>query len=204
MMIGAKQNIRSIFLEAFGEPTDHPLLARFLAFVVDFAVLLLFRFAVNALLMSLNKHSPSIELILDVVVCTIYFMVGNSMISKGQTLGKRMMRLIVIDTDGNFISFPKSFIRAIPVVLVHNSYAIMGLVISDHADFYVLVFYTLAAVLFGNIYYPLVTVSRQGLHDLLVSSHVTPVSRPVRIEGKIDWPVHIVFILIVIAFMIFY
>jgi len=55
--------------------------------------------------------------LLGFCIALVYFGVLNSAIGKGQTIGKRIMRIAVVDRAGNHISLGRSFLR----------YAVLGI-----------------------------------------------------------------------------
>jgi uncharacterized RDD family membrane protein YckC len=102
-----------------------------------------------------------------------YFVLLNSRIADGQTLGNRVMHLQVVDRRGEPISVPKSFVRyfVLSVPFFLNK---LTLPITRTPE---VITYLLGLVVFGL---PAVTIylmlfnrrTRQGLHDLAAGSYV--------------------------------
>lgn len=183
-----KQNLRLLYNEIFGEKTDHPLFARVLAFIVDYGIFLaigpIIYFGLNAI----GKHTTLSQLLIDFTLWTIYYTLGNSKIVKGQTIGKKLLRIRVVDKHGHYLGLIKSFIRSLPIVLLMNGYQIMYFIVAEQKDnLYVPGFYGLTTILFGTIYFMLFNLNRQGLHDLIVDSQVIPRDRTIEIDRKINW-----------------
>ena len=119
-------------------------------------------------------------------IALLYFGLLNSSLGKGQTLGKRIVKIKVSDRSGKEISVARSFIR----------YAILGApfflnqaVIPQSAAL-TLIGYPICFIIFGIggaiIYlYVFNRRTRQSLHDLAVGTFVvkTPNAAPVRFTG---------------------
>jgi uncharacterized RDD family membrane protein YckC len=130
--------------------------------------------------------------LLGFCVSLVYFGVLNSAIGGGQTLGKRAMKIQVVDRSGHAISPGRSFLRytvlGAPYFLNHllipPSVAMspIGLVI--------------AFILFGFggaiVYlYIFNRGTRQSLHDLVAGTFVTRTTLPGQIAGSI-WRPHLI------------
>jgi uncharacterized RDD family membrane protein YckC len=199
----AKENIRSIYNELFGEKTDHPFIARFLAFLVDYALFLTAGSIIHFVVNSTNRLSILPLLIIQLVLCTIYFTLGNSKIFGGQTIGKKLLRIRTIGSEGNYLGLTRSVIRSVPVVLLMNSFQIMQFVVMEQDSFTKIVLVLLTSILLGATYFPLFKLNRQTLHDLLVSSQVVPRDRKIRIEKKINLILILGFVAIMVGYSIY-
>jgi uncharacterized RDD family membrane protein YckC len=107
------------------------------------------------------------------IISLAYFAVLNSNLNKGQTFGKKMMSIQVVDIKGNFISLKTSFIRALifttPFFL--NGFKIPG------ADAFSVVTIIQGIIIFtigiGTIiFYIFNKETRQSLHDLVAKTYV--------------------------------
>lgn len=107
------------------------------------------------------------------VVSITYFGVMNSSLSNGQTIGKRILNIKVVDSSNSTISLPKSFLRysflAVP-------FSLNGTQITNEALLPYLV-YLLSFIIFGGLFsisylYIFNRATRQSLHDLAVGSYV--------------------------------
>ena len=194
-----KENLRSIYTEAFGERKDHPLLARILAFVVDYGLFFLSGLAIYFALESVDNASTVIYLLINIPLWTTYFTLGNSRICRGQTLGKKFLRIRVVDIQSNYLGLVKALIRSIPVVLLMNSHEIMRFIITKQSNLFLPGFITLTTILLGTIYFPLAKLDRQSLHDMLVRSYVIPKDRVVKMENRTEWVLIVIFVVILIA-----
>jgi uncharacterized RDD family membrane protein YckC len=107
-------------------------------------------------------------------VALVYFGVLNSSIAWGQTIGKRVMQIQVIDRSGHAISPGRSFLRSAVLVA---PFSLNGLDIPPSALMYLIFCFT-GFILFGFgdaiVYlYIFNRRTRQSLHDLIVGTFVT-------------------------------
>lgn len=134
-------------------------------------------------------------------IAVIYFGLFNSIIGKGQTPGKKMMKIHVVDHSGNHISLAKSFLR----------YAILGLpfflngAIIPKSVILSPVGYILSLLIFGfgaaTIYlYVFNRRTRQSLHDIAAGTFVTTAESSGKVVSSV-WKPHLVVtgLLLVIA-----
>jgi uncharacterized RDD family membrane protein YckC len=132
-----------------------------------------------------------------------YFAVMDSGLGKGQTVGKRLMRIQVIGRDGAPISFCRSVIRytvfAIPILvdamLLPNTRTPWALSTLISVIVFGLGGTTLYLVLFNRR-------TRQGLHDLAAGSYVAEAneSGPLRVESI--WEGH--WVILGLLFLLFF
>lgn len=118
------------------------------------------------------------------IIAGLYFCLLNGPIGKGQTLGKRLLGIRVVHTDGSPLSLPSSAVRYLPLAL---PYFMNNLPLGSAAlqSYWI---YALSVAVFGiglsTIYlFTFNRPSHQVLHDLLVNSYVvrdpaTPISEP--------------------------
>lgn len=107
------------------------------------------------------------------VVSITYFGVMNSSLSNGQTIGKKLLNIRVVDASNSTISLSKSFVRysflAVP-------FSLNGAQITNEALLSYLM-YPLSFIIFGGLLsisylYVFNRVTRQSLHDLAVGTYV--------------------------------
>lgn len=127
-------------------------------------------------------------------IALVYFGVMNSSIAGGQTLGKKALKIRVVDFNNSPISLGKSilryFILAIPFFL-------NGAQFSNEAMFSFLI-YPLSLIIFGGLFsilylYLFNRVTRQSLHDLVVGTYVVNTNVEKQDPGKV-WSVHLVIV----------
>jgi uncharacterized RDD family membrane protein YckC len=107
------------------------------------------------------------------VVSISYFGIMNSVLFNGQTFGKRILQIKVVDAANTSISLPRSFLRysflAIP-------FSLNGAQFTDEVLFSHLM-YPFAFIVFGGVLsiaylYIFNGQTRQSLHDLVVGTYV--------------------------------
>lgn len=114
-----------------------------------------------------------------------------------------MFRVRVANREGEYLGLMKSLLRSLFVVLLMNGYHIMYFIITEQEDLYVPVFCGLTTILFGTIYFTLLNLNRQSLHDLVVFSQVIPADRVVKIKMKFNWRLIVGFVVITTLGIIF-
>lgn len=102
----------------------------------------------------------------------LYWSVFNSGLRKGQTFGKQLMKIAVVDRNGEYLSLSRSMLRAFILVSIGllNKW---GLPILQKPVFAILaiaiVFGGSLALVYGGIFNG---TTRQGIHDLIAGSYV--------------------------------
>lgn len=116
-------------------------------------------------LAKLGKLGPLIGFAISV----FYFGFFNSVIGGGQTVGKRVFNIRVLNKDGSLLSIEKAFFRAILLSL-----AIIGLPMSlPMGVMYGIIIGLLLAVSLGLPYFYLFNrKTRQSIHDILCGTYV--------------------------------
>ena len=164
---------------------------RFLAFVVDGIIL---GVAVNLAALFLFEplsHLGAWGRLVGFLVTLPYFAILDSTIGNGQTIGKRLLRVQVVDRAGNTISLGKSAWRyslfAVPYFL--NGILLPTSRTPGIASFLVelLIFglggATLYLLLFNRH-------SRQGLHDIAAGAYLADVDKSGPVQVKPIWKMH--------------
>lgn len=115
--------------------------------------------------------------LLGFCVALAYFGALNSWLGGGQTLGKRLLKIKVVDKDGSLLTVPRSLLRFLPLGapwFLNNAQFSDSVLLSPWL-------YVLAVAIFGiglSVIYLYVfnRASRQSLHDIMVGSYVVPVA----------------------------
>lgn len=107
------------------------------------------------------------------VIALGYFGVMNSQLAKGQTIGKRIVNIKVVDSENLSISLNKSLVR---YSILSIPFFLNGTYFSAESDFSCLA-YLLFPVFFGGMLaisylYVFNRTTRQSLHDLAVGTYV--------------------------------
>lgn len=133
-------------------------------------------------------------------ISLVYFGVMNSVVSNGQTLGKKALNIKVVNSSNDTISISKSFARytvfAIPFTL-------NGIHITNEALLSYLM-YPFSFLIFGGLFaiiylYVFNRVTRQSLHDLIFGTYVVNSEADHQTVGVI-WKPHL--LVVVILFVV--
>jgi uncharacterized RDD family membrane protein YckC len=127
-------------------------------------------------------------------IAMVYFGILNSAIGKGKTIGKRIMKIEVVDRAGNHLSVGRSFLRyAILGAPMFLNYAMIppDVLLSP-------IGYLIGFILFGvggGIIYLYVCNrrTRQSLHDLAVGSFVVKTTPEGQVVDSM-WRPHMIFV----------
>ncbi|MCP9748187.1 RDD family protein [Lacihabitans sp. CS3-21] len=125
-------------------------------------------------LVSIGKYG----LIFGLTITVLYQTILNSKIGNGQTIGKRIFNIQVLDTEGNLIGIDKSFLRSL---ILSFPYFIANLPIPGLPELGVLnIIKTLilSSIVLGVIViYIFNKQTRQSLHDLIAGTYVATIFR---------------------------
>lgn len=124
-------------------------------------------------------------------IAAIYFVIFNSSIGGGQTIGKRILKIQVVDKTGGLLNLPKSTLR---YSVIGIPYFLNGAMIPE-SFLYPVGFYLLSLLVFGfglSIVYLFVfnRHTRQSLHDIISGSYVVLKSTEASETIKPIWRVH--------------
>jgi uncharacterized RDD family membrane protein YckC len=124
-------------------------------------------------------------------ISMLYFGIQNSLVCKGQTIGKRICKIMVVNKRGEFLSLPKSFIR---IIVLDIGFFLNGAMIPDNlmnSPFMILISILVFGFMFSIIYlYIFNRTTRQSLHDLLVGSYVVNDSIAGSLKVQNIWRLH--------------
>ncbi len=151
---------------------------RIWALLIDFLILGTFGFLLGLIFKDLFISLGENAKFIGWGISLIYFSVLNSKINKGQTLGKRLMKIQVVDIHGNFISLKNSFIRTLilttPFFL--NGFKIKG--VSTFSPITVIQGIIIFVLGLGTIIFYIFNKStRQSIHDIAVKTFVVQEQR---------------------------
>ena len=142
---------------------------RILAFWTDSIVLLV----VAYLLLSLFKD-PLLSIgnwgiLIGFVIFMLYYGLQNSRLCGGQTLGKRLFKIKVVDMDNQFLSVRKSMLRALiltPMFVFGSLFLPVGNVVIIYSIFIGFISFVIVMLFLFN------SPQRRSLHDLVAGSVV--------------------------------
>lgn len=136
-------------------------------------------------------------------IALVYFGILNSKIGNGQTLGKKLLKIRVVDLKGELISPLKSIFRysvlAIP-------FSLNGAPFSDKIMFSFAI-YILSLLVFGGLFsiiylYIFNRVTRQSLHDITTGTYVVNVAIEKQSVGNVWKPHYVVVCLFCIGALV--
>jgi uncharacterized RDD family membrane protein YckC len=167
---------------------------RLFAFIIDTILLGVTGICIGALFFDRLAELGGWGRLLGFTVALLYFGLLNSSIGNGQTVGKRLLKIKVVDGEKQTISIAKSFLRftilgipyflngaMIPPEILSNS--IMSLVLG------LAVFFGTGAIIYLFIFN---RVTRQSLHDLIMGTYVINRNSHADIPEKAVWRGHFV------------
>lgn len=147
--------------------------SRIWALLIDSIILGVFGFILGFIFKSFFISLGESARLIGWVISLTYFSVLNSKLNKGQTFGKKMMNIQVVDIKGNFVSLKTSFIRALiyttPFFL--NGFKIPG------TDAFSIITFIQGTIIFTLgigiiVFYIFNKETRQSLHDLVAKTYV--------------------------------
>ena len=156
---------------------------RFFAFLIDTLIIGIFGKIIGWSFEDAFLQIGNFGKAIGATVVLLYFGIFNSKLMNGQTLGKLLLKIRVVDKNSNSISVAKGLLRALPFAL----YILLnGLPVSDSADLYPSLI--LGTILFSipvlEIYFAIANnESLQSLHDIIAKTYVIPTKS----EGSIDF-----------------
>jgi uncharacterized RDD family membrane protein YckC len=164
---------------------------RALAALVDCVPLALVGGALGALYFDSLAQLGAWGRLLGFCIALVYFGVLNSAIGNGQTIGKYIMRIRVVDRSGRPISLGRSLLR---YVVLGSPVFMNGLLLPVSSIPSVIVF-LIGFVVFGiggaGCYlYVFNRRTRQSFHDLVVGTFVTKATPRGQVDGTI-WSPHL-------------
>ncbi len=107
------------------------------------------------------------------LIAAVYFALLDGQPGKGQTAGKRLLKIKVVGRDGNFISIPRAFLRYLPLAIpFFLNDANLGSELLFSAWAYPISFCIFGLGLIGLYLLIFNTPSRRALNDLMASTMV--------------------------------
>ena len=160
------------------------------AALVDTLLLGALGFALGLVFESLFVQLGSLGRLIGFSIALIYFGIGNSHVAGGQTLGKRLLKIRVVDANNSSIALGKSALR---YVLLATPFYLNGFTPSESNLLSVMV-YPLSLIVFGGslaiLYlYIFNRVTRQSLHDVIMGTFVVNAHAEAQEPGSV-WKPH--------------
>ena len=146
---------------------------RLFALLIDLLILSGVGFLLGLFFESTFVEIGNLGKLMGFAIALSYFGVMNSQIAKGQTIGKRIVKIQVVDAEGSHINILKSLLR---YSVLSIPFFLNGTYISFESDLINLDYFILPIVLGGTLsisyLYLFNRSTRQSLHDLAVGSYV--------------------------------
>lgn len=143
------------------------------AYLIDIIILGAIGFILGLFLDDTFVQMGSQSMLVGFLIALIYFGIGNSSVFNGQTLGKRALKLQVVDANLETISVSESLLRALIFTIPYFflNYKLAGW--SEFSILYIakgIIFLTFLILL--PIHLILNTPTRQAIHDLIMGTYV--------------------------------
>jgi uncharacterized RDD family membrane protein YckC len=171
------------------------------ALLCDAIVLGLIGFLVGVVLFEPLARMGFYARLIGFAIALAYFGIGNSRLAQGQTPGKRLLSLRVVDARGEPLSLPRSLLR---YIVLGTPFFLSGLpVTTPMALVYALGLVILGSMLSTVYLYVFNRRTRQALHDLAVGSYVVwtePAATPVPVQPV--WRGHFVAVAAVLVLIL--
>jgi len=166
---------------------------RLFAFTIDVCILGIVGIAIGTMFYDSFAELGGWGRLLGFTVAFLYFGILNSSIGNGQTLGKRILKIQVIDKGAKTISTAKSFLR---FMILGIPYFLNGALIPPELFLNTAISFILGLTVFfggGAIVYLFVfnRETRQSLHDLIVGTYVVNISSDEEFVVKPIWRGHL-------------
>lgn len=128
------------------------------------------------------------------IIAILYFGVMNSYVTGGQTFGKMILNIKVVDAAGQVLTLPKSFLRYSVIGIPYFLNGLSGTEVLSES----FLIYPFSMIVLGGLFsiaylYVFNRMTRQSLHDLVVGSYVVNVNAPVQSVSPI-WKPHFVIV----------
>ena len=172
------------------------------AFAIDMLLLGLVGMTLGWLLFDTLARMGAYARLIGFAIALAYFGLGNSRLGGGQTLGKRLLGVRVVDAHDQLLSLPRALLR---YVVLGVPFFVNGLPLSPEQATSSPLGYLLSLVLFGGIFaivylYVFNRRTRQSLHDLAVGSYVERFEGAPRTESfPALWRGHLVVVALIAA-----
>ena len=182
---------------------------RVAAFLLDSIILGIVGFVVGTMFFDFFMQLGGWGRVFGSLIALLYLGIFNSSLAHGQTVGKRVLKIRVVDKDGRTISPMRSFAR---FMILGPPFFLNGVLIPSNILMNPFVAVILALIVFfmgGAIIYLYIfnRRTRQSLHDLVVGSYVIKVTPSQEFSPPPFWKGHLVAVgmlfIAVIAFYIF-
>lgn len=170
---------------------------RIAALFVDFLLLGLLGYILGLLFSSIFIQIGGWGRLIGFTIALSYFSVMNSNLFDGQTIGKKILKIKVVNSASKYISIDTSIARSlvltVPIFLNGAQFT------NDITDSFLV--YPISLIIFGGFFastylYIFNRKTRQTLHDLAAGSFVVNTNTDIQVINKI-WSKHLVFTVLI-------
>jgi uncharacterized RDD family membrane protein YckC len=139
---------------------------RGLAFLIDIILLRVVILVLSSLFRTVLLNLGQKLWYIDFIIFGLYFVLFNSKVGKGQTLGRRLLGIRIVGENGKFLTFSQSFFR-----YIFLSFLIFNRELSM-IDFFIPPLIISLFLLISIVGLLIFNKDKRGLHDYLVKSVV--------------------------------
>ena len=202
MNIELNQKNRSNINIGFGISPICNFWRRIFAFIIDGSL-----FSIIGLILVINFfdffiRNSIISFLFSYVIIIIYFGIFESILFKGQTLGKRLLKIKLVNRENEYLSLKKSVLRStlffLPSILGYSCYVFKIHQTYVTNTFSYLAFYLSLLIVY---FYLFNTKTRQTLHDIVFSSYVVTVNNENKLNAFKIWFRHYIIAGILVLFL---
>lgn len=160
------------------------------ALFIDMLLLGIFGYVIGLALENIFVQLGGWGRLVGFTIALVYFGIMNSSITGGQTLGKKALKIRVVDNSNSTIGIGKSTLR---YVVLASPFSLNGAQFSNEAMLSYLI-YPLSFIIFGGFFsviylYIFNRNTRQSLHDLAAGTFVVNAEVEKQKTGKV-WNIH--------------
>lgn len=182
---------------------------RFGAYLIDIIILAFIGFILGLFFKDKFVQMGNQSILVGFFISVIYFGLLNSKIFNGQTFGKKVLKIKVVNSNFNSLSIQKSTLRALiyTVPYFFLNYTLPGFTEFSFLSIVIgVVFLTILIIL--PVHFILNTPTRQAIHDLILNTYVIEIDaypRQELVKSRL-MPLYIsgVFILLIFGISIFF
>jgi uncharacterized RDD family membrane protein YckC len=146
---------------------------RVFALIIDIFALGVFGFILGLFFEDVFVKLGNYGILIGFSISVLYFTVFNSYLQEGQTFGKKLMKIKVIDEQGNLLSIRKSFLRSLTLLIPYFLLDLQLPGIPVESSFYLVKSVVCTIFLVGVILlYILNKFDRRTLHDFISKTYV--------------------------------
>jgi uncharacterized RDD family membrane protein YckC len=168
---------------------------RILALIIDAAILGILGIILGIFLFDFFVGLGGWGRLVGFIVALLYSGLLNSSLGRGQTIGKRLTKIKVVDGTGSYISLSRSFIRSTILsapFFLNGALIPTSMVLSPVGFFFGFIVFGVGGAI--DYLYIFNRRTRQSLHDLIVGTYVIKSSATGKVAVLHIWKGHLVIV----------